>query len=62
MMNSDISESAYIAWLASLKMPADCLTKLLERCRTGESVYRMARERDDKLTETVPNAITEKMI
>ena len=62
MMISDISESAYLAWLASVKMPAECIGNLLRQYGSGESVFRSVRRQDSALCETVPRAIAGKLI
>lgn len=54
MLNDEIMESAYLAWLASARIPADSLLKLLDMYNSGESVYRAVRSGNPQIQETVP--------
>ena len=62
MIISDITESAYLAWLASAKMPAGSLQELLRQYGTGESVYRTVCCRDDAVREMIPESVGVKLI
>ena len=48
------SEIAYLAWLASCKVPAEILKKLLICFQTGESIYKAVKSDDQRILEFVP--------
>ena len=61
MFKAEIDENAYLAWLASVKMPAEYLGLLLTRFENGETIYRMVRARDTAAAEVLPRQYLEKL-
>ncbi len=60
-MMTEMKENIYLAWLASVKMPADFLKKLLICCKTGEDAFRMIDRKDPAITDIIPKAYAEKL-
>ena len=61
MIKTAIDENAYLAWLASVKMPAEYLVSLLSRYENGETVYRMIKTVDPAIQEVLPQSYLEKL-
>ena len=51
------SEIAYLAWLASSKVPAEILKRLLISFRTGESIYKAVKSDNQQILEFVPVSV-----
>ena len=54
MRMCDTGETAYLAWLASTRIPADHLRELLIAYKTGKAVFHAACVPDDRLRDIVP--------
>lgn len=57
-MTGHFSETVYLSWLASCRLPLKTLTELLKNFDTAEEIYRMFTEHSDELTATGTNRET----
>ncbi len=62
MTMPDMTESVYLAWLASAKLPADCLRQLLQQFRSGADIYRMIAMGDQTLKGILPEAYFSRLV
>ena len=58
MLTGQFSETVYLSWLASCRLPLKTLTELLKNFDTAEEIYRMFTEHSDELTATGTNRET----
>ena len=61
MRMHDTGETACLAWLASLRIPANDLRELLLAYHTGEDVYRAVCRPDDRIRDIVPEKTLERL-
>lgn len=62
MMTAEWTESVYLAWLASVRMPADYLRELLNQFGSGEAIFRSVECRDETILETLPRIYRDRLI